>query len=170
MMLLLCIVLTGCATTGHLSTPSGRPEVFVENVTNKEVINKCVGLIVANGWQTEQVTDYMVQAVMRSNNVAADFLLGTQLGGYQTWYRIIINFVQEPSGVRVYAMQKIVSNKGTGCEQVLDLTNQQAYQNTQGILDRLELETKGAYNSPVLNREDKNSLKSWLTEQGVKQN
>ena len=55
-------VLTGCATMGHLQTPSGRPEVFIEGVTLKDATNACVGMLSANAWQIEQASDYMVQA------------------------------------------------------------------------------------------------------------
>ena len=140
LVLLACAVLSGCATVGHLETPTGRPEVFIENATSKDVINKCVGLLVSSGWQTEQANDYMLQAVIHSNNPAADFLLGSELSNYQTWYRIVINFVQESGGVRVYAVQKLVSNKGTGFESAIDLQGQKAYENTQSILESLRRE------------------------------
>jgi hypothetical protein len=56
-MIVFSIVLTGCATMGHLQTPSGRPEVFIEGVTLKDATNACVSMLSANAWQIEQASD-----------------------------------------------------------------------------------------------------------------
>ncbi len=54
---ILSSILGGCATVGHLQTPSGRPEVFIDGAKSKEVTDLSVGLLSANGWQIEQATD-----------------------------------------------------------------------------------------------------------------
>ena len=131
------IVLTGCATMGHLQTPSGRPEVFIEGVTLKDATNACVGMLSANAWQIEQASDYMVQAVHTSDNAMVDFMWGSSYSYHQTFYRLIFTFSQETNGVRVYGTQQVVGNKGTGFENVMALTNQKAYEGTQSYLESI---------------------------------
>lgn len=131
------IVLTGCATVGHLQTPSGRPEVFIEGVTLKDATNACVSVLSANGWQIEQASDYMVQAVHTSDNAMVDFMWGSSYSYHQTFYRLNFTFSQETNGVRVYATQQVVGNRGTGFENVMALTNQKAYEGTQSYLENI---------------------------------
>jgi hypothetical protein len=130
-------VLTGCATVGHLQTPSGRPEVFIEGVTLKDATNACVSMLSANAWQIEQASDYMVQAVHTSDNAMVDFMWGSSYSYHQTFYRLIFTFSQEANGVRVYGTQHVVGNKGTGFENVMALTNQKAYEGTQSYLESI---------------------------------
>lgn len=134
LLLLSCLVCVGCATTGRLATPSGRPEVFIMGVTKKDVMDASVSLLVKNGWQIESTTEYMVQAVHTSDSMAADFFFGSSYSSYQTWYRIVFTFVQEPKGIRVFGAQKLIGNKGTGFENAMELTNQKAYNGTQSYL------------------------------------
>ncbi len=42
LLVLLSLGLVGCATAGHLATPSGRPEVIIQGVTKKDVIDASV--------------------------------------------------------------------------------------------------------------------------------
>jgi len=137
----LCLILTGCATTGRLATPSGRPEVFVEGITLKNATDACVNLMVSNGWQIEKTTDYMVQAVRTSDNAMVDFLWGTDFDFHQAWYRITYTFAPQSNGVRIFAIQQVVANRGTGFERVIELKNQKAYQNNQNWLEQLRSNT-----------------------------
>ena len=134
LILILCLGLAGCATMGHLATPSGRPEVFIEEATKKDAIDSSVGLFIANGWQIEKTTDYIVQVIQVSNSMTTDFLWGSDYDFHQTWYRMIFTFVQESDGVRVLGVQQVVANRGTGFERVLELKNQKAYEATQSYL------------------------------------
>jgi len=139
-MSIICAVsigLTGCATTGHLQTPSGRPEVFIEGVTLKDVTNACVSTLSSSGWQIEQASDYMVQAVHTSDNAMVDFMWGSSYDFHQTFYRFIFTFSQEGNGVKVYGVQQVVGNKGTGLERVMVLNGQKAYQGTQNYLESI---------------------------------
>ncbi len=131
------IALTGCATMGHLQTPSGRPEVFIDGVSLKDATNACVSMLSANGWQIEQASDYMVQAVHTSDNAMVDFMWGSSYDFHQTFYRLIFTFSQEGNGVKVYGVQQVVGNKGTGFERVLALTSQKAYEGTQSYLESI---------------------------------
>jgi uncharacterized protein YceK len=136
-LLMLLIFLSGCATVGHLQTSSGRPEVFVEGATIKDATNATVALLTANGWQIEQATDYMVQAVHTSDNTMVDFMWGSNYDFHQTWYRLSFTFVQESNGIRIYGVQQVVANRGTGFERVLQLTSQKAYEGTQSWLESI---------------------------------
>ena len=136
--LILPLLLIGCATTGHLSTPTGRPEVFIKGVTKKETIDACVDLLVRNKWQIENTTDYIVQAVHASDNIPANYIWYSDFDMYRTWYRLIFTFAQESGGVRVFGLQQIVGNKGTSFEKILKLTTQEAYEGTQSYLQNLQ--------------------------------
>lgn len=54
LLIMVMLFLSGCATVGHLATPTGRPEVFVEGATLKNATDACVSLMVGNGWQIEK--------------------------------------------------------------------------------------------------------------------
>ena len=86
LILLLCLGLAGCVTMGHLAMPSGRPEVFIEGATKKDVIDSSIGLFIANGWQIEKTSEYIVQVIQVSNSMMTDFLWGSDYDFYQTWY------------------------------------------------------------------------------------
>ena len=133
----LVFFLSGCATMGRLQTPSGRPEVSIEGTTIKDATNACVSSLSANGWQIEQAADYMVQAVHTSDNMTVDFMWGSSYDFHQTWYRMIFTFVKESNGVRIYGVQQVVANRGTGFEKVLQLTSQKAYESTQSYLEQI---------------------------------
>lgn len=138
-LLMLGLFLSGCATVGHLATPTGRPEVFIEGATLKNATDACVSLMVANGWQIEKTSDYMVQAVHTSDNTMVDFMWGSDYDFHQTWYRIIYTFAPESNGVRFFAIQQVVANRGTGFERVMELKNQKAYEGSQSWLERLKV-------------------------------
>ena len=141
--ILLILLFVGCASTvGHLQTPSGRPEIFIQETTSEDVTNTCVSFLTANGWRIEQTTDYMVQAILPCKNTAMNFLYSTRhdRSGEGTWWRIIITLVRESKGVRMYGEQQFVSNRGTSFENRIPFNNQKAYENTQNILKRISQE------------------------------
>ena len=136
-LLALVIMVSGCATVGHLQTPSGRPEVFIEGVVLKDVTNACISVLSAKGFQIEQASDYIVQAVHTSDSTMADFIYGSSYSHYQTFYRFIFTFSQEGNGVRVYGVQQLIGNKGTAFENVTPLNAQKAYEGTQSYLEAI---------------------------------
>lgn len=138
-LLMLGLFLSGCATAGHLATPTGRPEVFVEEVTLKNATDACVSLMIADGWQIEKASDYMIQAVRTSDNMMVDFMWGSNYDFHQTWYRMIYTFAPQSNGVRIFAIQQVVANRGTGFERVMELKNQKAYQGSQNWLEQIRI-------------------------------
>ncbi len=134
---MLCVVLVGCATVGKLPTVSGRPEVLIENGVSKDVIGKCVSILTESGWQIEQATDYMIQAVSGTRSDGLDGWLQVSIGA-QVKYRLLLTFVQLDSGVRIFGVQNYILHKQLGSDSSTELTSQNAYQNTQGILEALK--------------------------------
>ena len=137
LVVLLCLGLVGCATTGHLNTSSGRPEVFIEGATLENATRSCANLLSSSGWEIEKVSSWTVQAVTSTSSMMTDFVFGTPGTNYKTWYRMVCRFSEESNGVRIYATQYLVSSRGTGFEQANELTNQKAYNNTQAFLERI---------------------------------
>ena len=137
-LLMLGLFLSGCATVGHLKTPSGRPEVFIEGATLESATRSCANSLSSNGWEIEKVSDWTVQAITSTNSTMADFVFGTPGTNYKTWYRMVCRFSKESNGVRVYATQYLVSSRGTGFEQANELTSQKAYEGTQSWLESIQ--------------------------------
>ena len=134
---LMCLMLTGCATTGHLTTPSGRPEIFVEGATMKEVSDACVNLLLLiEGMQIEKTTVYVVHGSFPCKNPVTSFLLGSRAYP-QAWQRLTFTFAPLGNGVKVFATQYLVLNKGSGFEKVEENRTQKIYEDSQKGLERI---------------------------------
>ena len=64
-LLMLGLFLSGCATVGHLKTPSGRPEVFIEGATLESATRSCANSLSSNGWEIEKVSDWTVHLLVK---------------------------------------------------------------------------------------------------------
>jgi len=139
------LFLIGCASTstvGHLETPSGRPEIFIQEATSEDVINACVRYLTTNGCRIEQTTDYMVKGLYPCKSTIMNFLYSSQHDriGEGTWWRIIFTLVKESKGVRMYCEQEFVSNRGTAFEERIPFNRQEIYEDNQNILKQIREE------------------------------
>jgi len=132
------VVLSGCAATAPLETPSGRPEATInaDKATVKaEMLNRSVNA----GWQITRESESMVIVQKVNPSIMANVLLGSQWDP-TTELRIVYTMVAAGSRTRVVADASIITNEGTAFERVMPITN-----NKQNEMIRLELENLKTY-------------------------
>lgn len=131
------VALLGCATPPPvLSTPSGNPEVVIQGVTRKQVVDKIVDAMSARGLTLRTVSDHQVVAGGRAEDFAARFFHGSRYDGVPE-YRVTFTMVEQAPGVKVYSRAAIVTNPGSGFERVNDMTQPQG-KNIQDMLLKLK--------------------------------
>jgi hypothetical protein len=130
------VILTACATTASLHTPSGRPEVTIEGVTKKQVMDAVVSEMLGDGTQIKDMNEYGATFGKRTENFMAMLLLGS---GYDSVpeERTTFNLVDSDDGVRVFASTGMVTNPGSAFEKNMNLTKSQA-DSIQKMLVRLK--------------------------------
>lgn len=134
---MLAALLVACAAPRPpLVTASGNPEVTIQNVDRRAIVNRMVEAIVERGNQVRQVTDYSVTAVKRvDRNFGAALLYGSRYDSVPE-ARLHFTLVDVAGGVRVFARAEMVTNPGSAFERVNDVTLSQAH-DLQGILERM---------------------------------
>lgn len=122
--LFLVFALSGCATPPPpLGTPTGRPEVTVQGVTKKQVIDTIVSRSVIRGNQIKSVNEYGVVLGRRVDGVGAAMLYGSRYDS-KPEARVHINVIDDaPGAVRVFARAEMITNPGSAYERVNDVTD-----------------------------------------------
>jgi len=131
----------------HLSTPTGSPEIIIESVSKKQVVDKMVELLLAKGNKIKSVNDYgVVTGKLIDNSLLASVLYGSK---YDTTpeLRQTYNAVDVAQGVRVFAHAEIVTNPGSSFEHVTDVTNNYGKQ-IQESLEHLRDKFSASGNAP----------------------
>lgn len=141
------LALSGCVAPGRLSTPSGRPEVYVEGVTLEAASAACLARLMARGFQLEQCTPNVVQGV-KEGGMGANILLGSTYDP-TVWFRGTYLLAKDPAGVRIYLTGGIVSNRGGGFERVQFMTAQRHYDECQSALLEIRQELLAARDAAV---------------------
>ncbi|OGR80792.1 MAG: hypothetical protein A3I11_07950 [Elusimicrobia bacterium RIFCSPLOWO2_02_FULL_39_32] len=123
----------GCATTRVLNTPSGKPEVIIENKTKKEVADALVSEMVSRGFTIKSVSDYTLVFSKPLDNIAASLLFGSQYDATPE-HRPSFMIFESGAGVRVVLTNQIVTNPGSAYERVTDASGGQAGESWQDFL------------------------------------
>lgn len=135
--LVMVVGLCGCATV-QLGTPSGKPEVTIPNVTQKQVVDALVNQMIAGGYQVQSMNNYRAVFGKKDNSLASSLLLGSKWNTTPE-YRIIYNFVVTNEGVRIIITNiEGVTNPGTGFERITDLNQGKVAQSWQNMLEQLK--------------------------------
>jgi len=113
-------VLTGCATPQRINTASGRPEVTI-HAPKKSLIDRIANGYSRSGYQIKTVNDYSIVAERPSQSTAAALLLGSNFTRTPN-ERVTVSFSEVPEGTLIQARVEMVTNPGSGYENVTDFS------------------------------------------------
>ena len=125
-------LILGCATPEKITTASGKPEIQLQNITRKQVVDLIVSVARAQGTQIKNVTDYGVVIRRKYDGVLGNALPGSTEG------RVIYNVADIGSGVTVFGRYEMVFNPENINERIEDHTDSVATQ-VQSDLERLKV-------------------------------
>jgi len=128
-MLLAAILLAGCETVQPPATASGKPEVTI-NAPIAKIKSILISNAVNAGFSISKDSEYLLQFDKPSNNFAAQLLLGSKYDGVPN-ERYQITFAQMGDSVRVVAAGMIVTNPGSGFEQITVINSGDGINKTQ---------------------------------------
>jgi len=116
-LLLVCVaLLVGCATVPTaVSTPSGRPEVFIPGATPEQVKPVIINRGLSKGWQLIQDTSYQVSFTHPVKNFAAIALYGSQFNGTPS-ARTHFTITAVEGGTQIFYNGEMVTNPGSAFE------------------------------------------------------
>ena len=127
-LLALCLVASCAHPPQKLSTPSGRPEVFIQNATGKQAIDAIVAAKLQKGIEIKSVTDYSVIAQAKiQGSLGASLLFGSRYDSNPD-ARITYNVVNVSGGIRVFSRVEMLTNPGSAFERSSDITDQMGTQ------------------------------------------
>lgn len=137
------IAFTSCQTGPPLKTASGRPEVFIADVSPQRVRGVIIDRGMAGDWTLEKDTENSITFVKRSDSVMASMLLGSTYDP-NVVDRLRFTTIGLGGGTKVYVTEELVSNHGSAFERVTPLRNNKNWNNLQAVLEKFkqELSTK----------------------------
>lgn len=90
-----------CASYSKLTTPSGKPEIFISNMTQKEVFTTILNDMMSKEYSIEHLDEYSSLSFTKNIEDVAGYLFG---GGYATEKaQVRFNLISQDNGVKVYA-------------------------------------------------------------------
>jgi len=133
----LALIVVGCAAPApQLLTPSGNPEVTIQGGTKKQVIDRIVNGLTAQGMKLKNVNDYGVTVTKRADDFASKFIYGSRRNSVPE-LRMMFTVIESNNSSRVFAIAEMVTNPGTGDEHVSDVTADNR-QDLQILLENLK--------------------------------
>ncbi len=133
-LLIIPISIFGCAGSRPLPTPSGKPEVTIQNVSKKEVTDALVNEMLSRGFTIKNVTDYTVVFAKPLDSFTAIALFGSQYDATPE-HRPTFMLVQSATDVRLVLTNLIITNPGSAFERVTDASTGKAGQSWQDFLN-----------------------------------
>jgi len=124
-----------CASQTSFDTPSGKPEVFIPNISKDQVITKLAEAGIESGAEIHSLTEYQL-ILSAEGSVAQNLFFGSTFNP-NTRDVIQFGFIERDQGVRVIGSRFIVSNPGSGFERRLDATTGNLGKQVQMLLDGL---------------------------------
>jgi hypothetical protein len=130
-------LLTGCQTAAEApATASGKPEVTIK-ATTAAVKAKLLSLAMDGRFNVTKDTEYLLQVEKPTDNIGAAILFGSKYDSTPA-ERIVFTFAPVGDSVRVVAASMLVTNPGSGFEQLTPINAGQGIQRTQATLDGIK--------------------------------
>jgi hypothetical protein len=127
LMLTLSLLSGGCAATGHLNTPSGKPEITVQ-VDKSKVAAACAAWLAQHDYQIEKQTEFSLSGLHNGSlGLTAD----------QMFLRESFTFLTTNGGTTVYATKATVTRNPSGGETEDILRTQSGLELTQNDLNEV---------------------------------
>jgi C-terminal processing protease CtpA/Prc len=120
---LLTLALVRCATAAapRVQLPSGHPEVDIR-IDKKIVIDHLANAYSASGFTIKTVNDYSLVVEKADPSLVSSFLFGTRFSGTPN-VRVIFNLADSGAVTHVGAQVQMVTNPGSGFENVTDISS-----------------------------------------------
>ena len=135
---LVSVYFTGCAINQPLNTPSGRPEVIIENVSRKYIIDVLTNWMVNNGYEVKSINDYNAVYGKRSEDLTSSILLGSRYDSIPE-YRISFAVMEYGNGVRIVQTLQAVTNPGSPYERITDFSHSEGARQWQTGLEQTKI-------------------------------
>lgn len=138
-------LLCGCQTAAQApSTASGKPEVTIK-ASAAAIKARLLSLALDKRFNVTKDTEYLLQIEKPSDNLGAAILFGSRYDAVPA-ERVVFTFAPLGDSVRVVAASMIVTNPGSGFEQITPINAGPAIQSNQTALEQIktELETQPA--------------------------
>jgi len=132
------IFLAGCAYP-PLQTPSGRPEVSIHGAAMKDILNVIVDQMSKDGWRIKNLKDNSVVVVSANDKWEMILAYGSpsnEIPENQITFTLVDAGDNE---VRVFCSGVIVTNPGSGFENVAYIVGGKFYARAQAELEKLKL-------------------------------
>tara|TARA_Y100001958_G_C21073028_1_gene431855 strand:- start:162 stop:596 length:435 start_codon:yes stop_codon:yes gene_type:complete len=122
----------------NFSTPSGKPEVLVQNSNIKKIKSQIINDFLAKGGRVEKDTDFSLSILVENDNFWGQVLLGTPASGYKNFERVDFNFAEVETGIKVFAQYFFVTGYGTSNEQADQMNSNSSLNQLQDYLRTLK--------------------------------
>ena len=113
--IVLGLMISGCATVEELNytTPSGKPEVLIQNANIKNIKSQIINDYLSKGGTIEKESDFSISILIENKNFMGQVLLGTEAGGYKNYERLTFNFAKLNSDIKVFGQHYFVTGYNT---------------------------------------------------------
>ena len=118
----------------RLNTPSGNPEVSLKGVSRKAFASALVNRMLDKGWQIKSSDEFQVVFKRQLDSVGAMMLFGSNTNAFPE-ARASYALVERDDQLRVMGTAAIVTNPGSGLEQVTEDRNGNDLRSMQDALD-----------------------------------
>ncbi len=128
----------GCATVGPLNTPTGKPEIIINDASKKEICDAVINQMLSWDFQLQKQSESLLVFGKKDSRVSSAILLGSRYDAIPEW-RFAYNIVDYSQGVRIVANISAVTNPGSAFERITDMSrNSQDAQNVQNFFERMK--------------------------------
>lgn len=144
--ILIGLFLGGCATTQHLATPSGKPEVIINTTDRWKIKSVIINEFMNAGFTMISESDYGVvfsKPMKGVGGVMYQALLGSPYSSSPEW-NARINMATTSDSTRVVAQAVAKMQNAFGREDVNDMTSGKPGVQLQEILQRIKVQVEAA--------------------------
>ena len=142
--ILMGLLLTGCATTQRLATPSGRPEVTINTVDRGKIKSVIINKYMNTGWSIVSESDYSIifsKPMEGLGSVAYQALLGNSYSSTPQ-LNVRINMATTGTSTRVIAQGIIKMQNAFGREDVTNVTDGKVGVKLQKVLQSIKAQVE----------------------------
>lgn len=135
------ILVSGCSTGTPLTTPSGKPEVFIAGASSQKVRSAIIDRGMSLGWTLERESASSIVFLRTTSNPLAKVLLASN---YDTRVldRIRYTMASLDGGIKVYCSIELVGNHGSAFERVTPINHNNYKQAMQKGLEAIKAEVQ----------------------------
>lgn len=145
-LILLSLIVSGCATTQRVATPSGKPEIVINTTDRGRIKSVITNEFMNAGFTMVSESDYSVvfsKPMEGVGGVMYQATLGNPYSSSPEW-NARINMATTGTSTRVMAQAVVKMQNAFGREDVNDMTNGKAGVQLQEILQRVEAQIEGS--------------------------